>query len=311
METYEQLAWIPRLDLIESRIRQAERQAENSREVTEAALEQPRHALLSMAFALVSLVIAYEEAVCRIRARVESKPRTVHMLGLNEDEHRPLAFALDGYLSAARRAQNTVWVYLSKILRVSVPRSLADIIKRIESSQSNLPESLQRLIRCYWESSGLRVKQYRDLAEHHAVVSSDSRVTIAPDGQELVYFLLANNPEAKNYSDLRWQDPEVDALTFVFESFCAYRDFVIELVAILAKYTIGPRTRWATISFKGPVRFSGSLADLDGVQVPSLKKLIQIMNKREEILLSRLESELSNEAVEPTLIVINNDEIPA
>ena len=311
METCEHLARIPSLDLIESRIRQAEGKAESSSEVTEAALEQPRHALLSMAFALVSLVGAYEEAVCRVRARVENKPRTVHMLQLNEDEHRPLAFALDGYLSAARRAQNTIWVYLSKILRVSVPRSLADIVKRIESSQSNLPERLQRLTRCYWESGGRRVKQYRDLAEHHAVVSSDSRVTLAPDGLELVYFLLANNPEAKNYSDLRWQDPEVDALTFVFESFCAYRDFVTELVAILAKYTTGPSTRQVTISFKGPLRFPGSLADLDGVQLPRLKELIHIMNKRQEMLLSRLERELSNMAVEPTLIVTNDHEMPA
>lgn len=311
MATYEQFAMIPGLDLIESRIRQAEEQAGKEGKATEAALEQPQHALLSMAFALFSLVAAYSEAVHRIRSRVEKKPRTVHMIQLNEDEHRPLVFSLDAYLTAARRAQNTIWVYLSKILKVSVARSLAELVNKIERSQSNLPERLQKVILCYWEASGRRVKQYRDLSEHHAVVSSDSRVTLSPDGRELVYFLLANNPEVMKYAELRWHDPEIDALAFVFESFCAYHDFMTEIVAILTRYTSGPRTICATFHFKEPIRLGGPLANLKGSPVPRLEELIRTINERQKTVLARLERELSNEVIEPTLIVANDEKVSA
>ena len=84
----------------------------------------------------------------------------------------------------------------------------------------------------YWEANGKKIKDYRDLSQHHAVISSDARVRVLPDEKTFYYLVLPNNPEEKNPAKLSYVNPRIDAFPFILESYTKLYLYVFELTHI-------------------------------------------------------------------------------
>ncbi len=160
------------------------------------------------------------------------KPRSIIIPGRPCEE---LAFMIDNFLDAARRTQNALRPYLSKSLGISIPKSMKRLIDKIENKSIKIPKEIEVHLVAYWKNHGLILKQYRDAAQHHCVVSSD--VILKFDGNEaFLYLSLVNNPEEvsiKGPSEVRWESPFVHAIPFVIKSFFALLEVIHNVTLIL------------------------------------------------------------------------------
>jgi hypothetical protein len=164
------------------------------------------------------------------------------MKGMNilvwKQDRDPLAFHVDNFLDAIRRAQNAICPYLSRALRVSTPDSLSDLIKKINSGKMELPQEISKLISDYWTQYGAIIKSYRDLSQHFRIVSSEAALKFDSDGKAYLYLVLPNNPEVKNESLLVWESPFVHAIPYVVENFFVLVDVLNNLVEKLLKQPV-------------------------------------------------------------------------
>lgn len=301
---YRQLATIPHLEILASRIRQAYPTTGKRSNATEWALEQPPYALAAAAKGLLDLLRAEENAIASVTARVEKHSGKIRTLQLGNVESDPMSFAVDFFLDAAGRVHNSVWVYLSKVLRIHVPQSMHDIIKDLNNDKLKFPERITSIILRYWNECGKRLKDYRDLGQHHAIVSSDSRVTIDQYGTAFLYLVLPNNPHERNLSKLEYLDPRIDALDFVLQTYQQLYCFVSSLTHLLLSYTTAPRYEHFAIAFKGPVRMGKVI---DGHLVPHSAEVFSGLLEDFEQLNAALDAELPRKDIQPTLVVADRD----
>lgn len=298
---YLEISHIPHLHLLDSRIRQGYPKVDYKVADVESLLEQLAYNLSSAGHALVKLCEAQHDAIELVRCRrsVPNKPGfEVYML--EHFEYRPMAFALDAFLDSAGRAQNSVWVYISKILKKSVPKSLADIVKNIDSGRLDLPQPVRDIVTAYWKASGQTLRSYRDLAQHHVVCTTDGRVIFMPDGSERVHLLLPNNPQEKKISKLKYEKPAIHALFYVIDSFAFLMQFCLELTHVLLSYTTVPKCEKLIISFKGGVT---SGPDPGGDKVPTLQAVLGDILKINSEFQARLDAELPRNGIAPTLVI--------
>jgi len=176
-------------------------------------------------------------------------PETILVLGPGDRD--AMSFAVDNFLDAARRTQNAIVPYLSKALRISLPMSLADVIKRIDANSITVPDPIKRELVEYWSRSGLRLKSYRDLYQHYALLVSEARVFLADDGSPLVYLLLPSNPEVRTPARLVFGSPPVHALTYLRSEFYSLLVFVDWLIKALLR--AGPGTLEVGVYFRDPL----------------------------------------------------------
>ena len=263
---YLEIAQVPWLGELNSRLRQSRDDAKLSFKI-ERYLEQPLHAMSAAANALISLCEAQQTVVLRYSGR-EREPKSIQAFQLEDGDQYAMAFAVDRYLEAARRAQNAVWVYLSRVFRTAVPASLSDIVKNIEKSKLQLPFEVARLITQYWGASGKKLKDYRDLSQHHAVVSSDGRVTFLPDGRELIFLVLPNNPEVKSPTDLSYL-PGIHAFPYLLDSYCKLLAFWCGVARELLNHTKETELKRWGHEFKGG--FGGKP---EGHAAPTVKRIM-------------------------------------
>jgi hypothetical protein len=170
-----------------------------------------------------------------------------------------LSHHVDHFLDAARRTQNAWIPYLSRRFRLSLPHSLNDLMKRLESRDLGLPEEIRRELTAYWEHHGKRLKDYRDIAQHHALVLSEARISRTADGAPSIWLTLPNNPEVRSSAQLSYEDPTVHAFFYVRDQYYELVAFSYRLCANLIEdsavsYTyslpVVPRT-WIGPSFQG------------------------------------------------------------
>ena len=148
---------------------------------------------------------------------------------IKPEKRDALSFMVDAFFDAARRAQNAVIHYLSRGLRQSLPSSMNKLVKRLEGGHLQLPEGPKEEILKYWEKHGRPLKAYRDLGQHHALVTSDARVMASKDGLVGLYLLLPSNPEEKAAGRLKFGDPEIHALLYMkteFKVLVAFLDWL-------------------------------------------------------------------------------------
>ena len=249
--TFLDISYVPGLGELNSRLRQAEADSETRFKI-ERFLEQVPHTMAAAAEALVSFSEVQGDVVSTYLKRPR-KPNTVHIYQLEDIDYLKMAFSVERYLEAARRAQNGIWIYLSRVFRQSVPSSLSDIVKNIDSSKLKVDEEIAKIITDYWSSSGERLKDYRDVSQHHAVLSSDGRVTFLPDGRGLVYLVLPNNPEIKSPVKLSYENPKVHAAGYLMDSYRKLLAFVCLLVRELLGHTDETELKRWGHEFKGGV----------------------------------------------------------
>ena len=185
---------------------------------------------------------------------IESQPAVgigVTILLPQETAHE-LSYAFDSFLGFARRAQNAVTLYLRRVLDAQLPKSLAELAKK----RDILPGELDAVIQHYWSADGERLKNYRDLGMHHALVSSDARCTRTEEGVFL-YFAIPNNPEANSAARLRFSDPVVYAMPYANEAFLALFRFIYEILFILMRH-LGFTSRFSHLIYPREPLHAGS-----------------------------------------------------
>ena len=262
---------IPHLITLNSRIREASGDNPETQRLQEFYLEQLQYCVYAAVDAILGLADRLVHTTDSVPAPDGASPDRGIIL-VPEPMKNMLSFAVDHYFDAARRALNAANVYISKTLRTSVPGSFSDLVKQIRKGSIQLPERIQALTTAYWETHGNKIKAYRDLSQHFAVISSDARVTILPDGKAVYYLVLPNNPEEKNPTKLSYVDPRIDAFPYIVNSYNKLDLYLFELTHILVSYTYSERPDTISILFKSPLNL-GARHRVDGHLKPDIDEL--------------------------------------
>src|SRR5262245_44460337 len=171
-----------------------------------------------------------------------------------------LSYMFDNFLDAARRAQNAVIHYLSRGLQISLPSSMHDLVTGMNARRITIPDQPQQMILRYWEKRGKRLKDYRDLAQHHALVTSDARVVGSEDGRVGIYLLLPSNPEVKKAGRLVFGDPEIHAFPYAKNEFCLLLQFLDWLTKGLVREPPESQSQMALNVFRDPAKVGSGVS---------------------------------------------------
>jgi hypothetical protein len=200
-------------------------------QATKRELEQLPYALEASYYAVRSLLQAANGIADEFRQE-GAKASKIIIPGRPCEE---LAFMIDNFLDAARRTQNAIRPYLSKSLQMPVPKSMKDLISKIEKKSIKLPKEIEALLVRYWKNQGSGLKDYRDAAQHHCVMSSD--VVLQYNGDDaFLYLSLVNNPQEgskQGAGAFRWERPFVHAIPFVVQSFFALVEVIHNVTFVL------------------------------------------------------------------------------
>jgi hypothetical protein len=212
---------------------------------------------------------AVEETVRRAAAiSGATPPAGVGVYSLGPENWEPMSRAVEQFLDATRRAQNALADYISAAILQSLPQSLTGVVEGLERGKLTLPDAIRERLISYWKDHGRRLKDYRDLSQHHALVASDARVILEPGATPRVFLAIPNNPEEKSYRRLSFQKPTVQALPYILlelvELLRVTRSVARDLLATLPPIL----ERVFTIAFRSPVEF-GPGALMDGHVAPT------------------------------------------
>lgn len=210
----------------------------------ELQLEPLPYSLSAAAVSVRDLALA-QVAIEEAHRPALERQRVVQML--SPDERNTLSFHIDFFLDAARRAQNAVIPYLRYAFSTSLPKSFTDLAAGLRKGKYQLPGAVSQVIISYWDSHGLELKHYRDLAQHYVVVASEGRVFLGEDGQFGIYLVLPNNPDVTSPAALKYADPEVYAFPWVLRQFEELLLFVNDLTYRL----LDPRKPFNKLLFMG------------------------------------------------------------
>lgn len=274
-KAYQKISFIPILSALDSYLRQRPGLDPGENHLQERYLEQLPYALSASAHALIRLCELQEASAARVLG-LPREPNSITTRQLEDYEWHDMAFAVDGFLNGARRAQNSIWVYLSKVLGLSIPTSLKDIVNSVERRKINLPDDLSKIIIQYWKTDGEKLKAYRDVSQHHAVVASDARVTVDLTGQAFVYLVLPNNPETKTASSLSYENPRIDAIPYLVDNYQSLYRFICEVLQNLSKEVKLSDHRVFYMGFKGVLKFT---ARPQGAPLIDVKRVIEELEK--------------------------------
>jgi hypothetical protein len=201
--------------------------------------------------ALLDFVEAEVELAEASPPRIEEGRPVLQVIG-PAGWHR-LSYRIDAFLESARRTQNALIPYIGKVHKVSLPSSMADVVKRLESKVDLLPEAIRTDISAYWARDGARLKAYRDISQHHALVATEVRLFLSSQGKPAIYMALPNNPDEKNPTKLVFTNPPVIAFNFMRNQLHALIRFCH---AITTRLTVPPegelRTAVSAVVFRDP-----------------------------------------------------------
>lgn len=293
---------IPHLIALASRIRQASGDDPETQRVQDFYLEQLPYSIYAASNAVMNLANAIGNAKEHLPPIGDDGEQGAGTILLPEPIKNQLSFSVDHYFDAARRVLNATNIYLSKTLRLSVPSSFSDLIKNMVKGKLQLPKRICSLTKTYWDTDGKKIKAYRDLAQHFAVISSDARIFKLPDGRMFFYLLLPNNPEEKNPIKLSYDNPRIDAFPFILESYVKLYRFIFELTHILTSYTYNEGTETIPILFKSPLKL-GAKRTIEGHLEPNIDNLMRYLMAKQIEIKKKLDAELPRNGIKPTLTV--------
>ncbi len=148
------------------------------------------------------------------------------VLHLSAEDRNRLAVPVDNFLDAAIRTQNALTEFIKQWKRVSTGKAFdntSDSLRRLAEQVRKEPDILDPnlcfFLHGYWDNHGLRLRKYRDLAQHKAVIASDARLFRTKSGELGIYMLLPNNPEWKDSANLEYGNPRIHAVAYVKKEF--------------------------------------------------------------------------------------------
>jgi hypothetical protein len=203
-----------------------------------------------------------------IRVQVELADRYSPEQGvriLPSDATNPLSYTLDAFLDQARRLANAIIFYLSARYGISLPKSMDDLVNKTLYRKPDLLPRERDLMVQYWKEHGAKVKAYRDLAQHHALLASDCRLFMGADGKPGFYLALPSNPEVKNVSKLSYEDPPINAFLYMKQVFYESIRFVHRVSICLLDPSKPPNVASLGPDIRGWIR----LGSQQGVRIAS------------------------------------------
>ena len=206
---------VPHLGALRALIRDSMPVEQHARSVVE--LESLPFYLRGMAIALLELD-AWRVLVAEQTAKHFQGARGGPTIVVEEHYQAILALKVDEVIGCGRRAVDGLTRYLGLFpQRQSVPKSMTDLVDRIGKGKVQIEDRLAQTITTYWNTSGLRLKQYRDRTQHTGVVIAE--VTIGLTNQGLgMRLLLADDPSVASPNDYTYSD-EVSAIRYLYVAF--------------------------------------------------------------------------------------------
>ena len=257
---------LPHLSFLANQIVEVPGDAEKARAAS-FELERLPYWLSAASFAISELIYLQQEAVVNT-LKISNEPNAIITLSCLERER--ISLAIDHFLHAARNAQNGITRYLRKGLSQSMPNSLSDLVKGLRKDKYSLPHKLKRLLIEYWDQNGQKLKDYRDLTEHHVVVCSDACIFFDCVGRPRLCLLLPDNPEKTGSRELTYGNPPVQAFQYIWDEFKALVAVAYKVTIILLKPTEKEKAL-IPFSFKSPLPQSA----LATYQAPEYKEIAE------------------------------------
>jgi hypothetical protein len=186
-------------------------------------------------YQLESARIDAGKAFALIRQRFPETP----MYMLTGDQCHELSFSVDFCLACIRRVPDSLICHLKRLpINLDLPLSFHDLIKGLEAKRKKyrLDQTIQDLVMAYWHSVARRVKDYRDLANHYTIVSSECLLFVSGDGSVGLRMLLPDNPNEKSPTKLTY-DPGIQAMSYLRTSLIETIRFVNATLSRLLQIT--------------------------------------------------------------------------
>lgn len=220
----------------------------NDHRVLELELEQLPYNLMSARRSLIRLEELIQKIVEEPPESIPNVPDGLHQFAIIlQQDFLSIAWTVDQFLDSSRRAQNALTRFVARAYRVSIPLSMNEYVGRAERYRSKVPGAVSALLRNYWAHDGLILKQYRDLAQHHMVVSSNMAVLRRPT-EPRFQLLLPSNPEEASLRDLKYDAPRVHALVYCRSAFLALVDVSYKLTYLIFRHLgISKDASWSLI----------------------------------------------------------------
>lgn len=236
-------------------------------------LEQLPYCLGATCYSLLELVTTQNITVAHDLVRSQ-EAGGIHVLRPYERDR--MGFLIDSVLEAARRTQNALLPYINRGKKLTLPTSMNAAMNRLEEQPHLLGAELRDLLLSYWHTDGLSLKHYRDLSQHHALVSSDARTFVSADGHPSIYLVLPNNPECKSLGQLRYEQPYVHAVPYLYEQFFQ----LVRLTNLVLDHLID-RTQPARALLGQPLKGPISLGSpIQGHRIFTADSVVQALKQR-------------------------------
>lgn len=193
---------------------------------------------------LAAAVSAHQEEFARSKA---------NQMILGQGETLFIRNAVDSYLDVSCRAQDAVLAYVSTTFYRSLRQSLSRYVKALKNGKVFSHPEIEAALSEYWSKTGRRLRQYRDLAQHHAVVASEGTLVMRSDGLIEVALLLPTDPSVKAPKDWTYRSPAVPAYIFCEQSYLDLFSFVYRVLFILARHLGYPESFRRLVTFRAPI----------------------------------------------------------
>lgn len=158
--------------------------------------------------------LRFAEGCRKLTATLDSNS---NRLMLSRADAYEVSFAIDSFLETGRRTQNALINYIGKALKLSLPSSFHEFQKKLQADRYEFPQVMREFLLKYWDSHGKTLKEYRDAAQHHALVASEVTLFRNDEGVVGIVLLLPSNPEADSAAKFIWGEPNVHAQKFLRE----------------------------------------------------------------------------------------------
>jgi len=254
-------------------------------ETPELGLKQLPHAIAAAFDAIMRLENAQVVLLARRRSR-EIRPGATEIQLVEADEANPLLFAIDSYLESAVRAQDGAWRYVHSALAArGLKQSLRDGVEKFrKGSIVGMSAEIRECIISYWDSTGLRLRDYRVLSQHYGEVTSELRIRLTSGEQPSIFLALPSHPEVRKPGRFRYDDPVVLAYPFCKESFFDLVRWLYRLADAISPGVAPPPVstlQFITAPLMRNNQFVGYSVGGDGEFAKETGQLVQSQNRGE------------------------------
>jgi hypothetical protein len=221
---------------------------------THVKLELLPYAVSEMWHAFTSFICATHSIAAKLDEEIPLHPECFF---LSDTDRDLLAYSIDAFMNAGRRAQNAVLPYLSSALRQSLPDSLSDVFtKQGHTDRRKYPilEPFAPMLESYWQAYGQSLRAYRVLMEHRTLVASEACLTRPDAGTVVLHMLLPSNPDVESPAKLIYDNPPVHALLYMEQAFIALVRFAESMTRPLLPLSLLPKAYIIVPNRMAPIR---------------------------------------------------------